>query len=208
MRSFWLSVTVIAGVLLLVSLRVEGSKRSAKTRAAAAAATEPKTTEIVGYGETKEGARREALRLTQEWVEGEVRGQLKEGWSFPQDKLDPRTMEDLAVIDRQPKEPTRDDDVGGWRAEYAVTLTPQYVQAVAESARKDYVDQEKAERKDTAGRRLGLVFRVLGGAVVVLLVVAGYLRLEEATHGYYTGLLRAAAIGVVVLAALAMLLIG
>ena len=75
MRSFWLSVTVIAGVLLLIGLRVEGSKRAARNGPVAVVG-EPKTTAIVGYGETKDGARREALRLTQEWVEGELRGQL------------------------------------------------------------------------------------------------------------------------------------
>src|SRR3954464_11131661 len=103
MRSFWLSVTVIAGVLLLVSLRVEGSKRAAvRNRAAeAAAAEEPKATTIVGYCETKQAAEREALRLTQERVESELRGQLKEGWTFPQEKLDPNTMDLPSFIERR-----------------------------------------------------------------------------------------------------------
>jgi hypothetical protein len=39
-----------------------------------------------------------------------------------------------------------------------------------------------------------LFARVLAGLVALLVVAGGYLRLEEATRGYYTTLLRAAAV--------------
>ena len=39
---------------------------------------------------------------------------------------------------------------------------------------------------------------MLGGVVCLLLVVGGYLRLEEATKGYYTRLLRLTAIAVLI----------
>jgi hypothetical protein len=44
-------------------------------------------------------------------------------------------------------------------------------------------------------QRQWLMARVLAGAVALLLVCAGYLRLEEATRGYYTRLLRLVAFG-------------
>jgi hypothetical protein len=56
-------------------------------------------------------------------------------------------------------------------------------------------DQARAERKY---ERQMVLARVLIGAVVLLLTVAGYLRLEEATKGYYTWILRAAVVGVMV----------
>ena len=43
----------------------------------------------------------------------------------------------------------------------------------------------------TAGLALGL-----GGSVALLIVLGGYLRLEEATRGYYTRVLRLTAAGV------------
>jgi hypothetical protein len=56
-------------------------------------------------------------------------------------------------------------------------------------------DQARGERK--YGRQMVLA-RVLIGAVVLLLTIAGYLRVEEATKGYYTWMLRAAVVGVLV----------
>jgi hypothetical protein len=41
-----------------------------------------------------------------------------------------------------------------------------------------------------------ILARILGGLVAMLLVLGGYLRLEEATRGYYTSLLRLSAVGV------------
>src|SRR4051812_15492819 len=117
MRSFWLSVTVIAGVLLLIGLRVEGSKRTASRGGATAAEVEPRTKVIPGFGEkaedgekdgekAKRAARRNALEQTQQWVEQELRGPVNEkGWSFPQEMLSPETMERLGVL-REAKEPT------------------------------------------------------------------------------------------------------
>jgi hypothetical protein len=47
-------------------------------------------------------------------------------------------------------------------------------------------------------QRQWLAARALGGFVALLLVCGGYMRLEEATRGYYTRLLRLAAFGVLV----------
>jgi hypothetical protein len=47
-------------------------------------------------------------------------------------------------------------------------------------------------------QRQWMAARGLAGFVALLLVCAGYLRLDEATRGYYTRLLRLAALGVLV----------
>lgn len=207
MRSFWLSVTVIAAVLLLVSFRVEGGRRSA-VKKEAAPPFEPKSEVAFGYGETKKAARRVALERAQEWIEQEVRGQLKPDWSFPREKLERDALEEQGII-KEVKEPAPDENAGGaWRAEVQVNLTQEYVDDVYKAARKEFVSEEKRERLEQVERRRKLLLPLLGGAAVVLLVVTGYLRLEEATRGYYTGVLRAVAIAVVLLAVLTLVIIG
>ena len=56
---------------------------------------------------------------------------------------------------------------------------------------KRLCDQARQQRVEQRQHWLGLG---LGGFVALLLVGAGYLRLEESTKGYYTALLRLAAV--------------
>jgi hypothetical protein len=58
---------------------------------------------------------------------------------------------------------------------------------------------QKVARQHRMTQRQWLLGRVLVGLVALLLVAGGYLRLEEATRGYYTTLLRAAALTVLAL---------
>jgi hypothetical protein len=53
-----------------------------------------------------------------------------------------------------------------------------------------------------------LLARVLGGVVCLLIVVGAYLRLEEATKGYYTRLLRLTAIGILIGVGAALCVVG
>jgi hypothetical protein len=55
-------------------------------------------------------------------------------------------------------------------------------------------DLYKMDREQRMPARHLLLGRVLAGFLAVVLVAGGYLRLEEATRGYYTLLLRAAAL--------------
>jgi len=79
------------------------------------------------------------------------------------------------------------------RAAVRITVTP--------SIRKEFVDQEQAyqvkQRQERATARQGVLARVLAGLVALLAAVACYLRLEDATKGYYTTLLRLAAVAFV-----------
>jgi hypothetical protein len=55
-------------------------------------------------------------------------------------------------------------------------------------------DEDQRQREQQAQERVlwrqGLLAKVLAALVALLAVTAGYLRLEEGTRGYYTGLLR------------------
>jgi hypothetical protein len=72
---------------------------------------------------------------------------------------------------------------------------------VSQFARREIVEQEQTyqvkQRQDRASLRQGVLVRVLAGLVALLAAVACYLRLEDATKGYYTTLLRLAAVAFV-----------
>jgi hypothetical protein len=55
------------------------------------------------------------------------------------------------------------------------------------------------QREDRATHRQGILVRLLAGLVAVLAAVALYFRLEDATKGYYTTLLRLAAVAFIAL---------
>jgi hypothetical protein len=57
--------------------------------------------------------------------------------------------------------------------------------------------QKQARQERMVSRHL-LLARILGGVVCLLIVVGAYLRLEEATKGYYTRLLRLTAIAILI----------
>jgi hypothetical protein len=63
---------------------------------------------------------------------------------------------------------------------------------------------QRVAREHRVLERHKLLGRVLAGLVIALVVIAGYLRLEEATRGYYTQMLRLAAVTLVSLAAFAL----
>jgi hypothetical protein len=69
---------------------------------------------------------------------------------------------------------------------------------VAERNKSDFTKQEEQyqvkQREARAGARQGVLVRVVGALVAVLAIVALYLRLEDATKGYYTTLLRLAVV--------------
>jgi len=74
---------------------------------------------------------------------------------------------------------------------------------VSHSVRGEIEAQERQyqvkQRQDRSTLRQGVMVRVLAGLVALLAAVACYLRLEDATKGYYTTLLRLAAVAFVTL---------
>jgi hypothetical protein len=65
---------------------------------------------------------------------------------------------------------------------------------------EDWYDIQRRDRKARVDERLLILARVLAGLVAVLAVIAGYIRADDWTKGYYTGWLRAGAVAVVALA--------
>lgn len=201
MRSAWWLVVVIAGVALFYMLRVSVSTAEQRRRAIVAAEIKEKTpNEVDGYGETEQAARANALRKAQGMVEKLLREQVNLPWVIPSGQLAPSYLEHYGVIheiDKPAPDPKADNAL---RARYNVLLTDEYVAAVCKQARQESIAQEKLERQDSVVWRQQFLARIVGGMVVLLLVATGYLRLEEATRGYYTQILRLTAVVLVALA--------
>jgi len=151
-----------------------------------------------GYGKSAEDAREVALKKAQDKLEEYLTqnfGRLD--WS---PVLGPRSrLEEWGVLrEVTPPEPV---ELGpgepAQRVQVRVEITGRYLQEVQKLAREERMQQ----------RHL-LLARVLAGLVALLVVVAGYLRLEDLTRGYYTTLLRVAAVGVLLLTGVGLLVIG
>lgn len=73
----------------------------------------------------------------------------------------------------------------------------QHVKVRVEVNARDYEQMQSEDRRLRAEERMVVLLHWLAGLVVVQFAVWGYLRLEEATKGYYTTWLRIAALGFV-----------
>jgi hypothetical protein len=154
--------------------------------------------EVDGYGRTPEAAEQIALERARAKVEEYLRAnyEARFGWRAPESLLRPEDLrQKWGVVVHGHKAEKRqlkvvDGDDLAYRATAQVQITPQYQAEVNRLVREHQV----------LGRHL-IAVRVLAGLVIVLVVVAGYLRLEEATRGYYTTLLRASAAGILLLTA-------
>jgi len=82
---------------------------------------------------------------------------------------------------------------------------------VSPFARGEIEEQDRhyqvKQRQDRALLRQGVLVKVLAGLVALLAAVACYLRLEDATKGYYTTLLRLAAVAFVALVVVGILVL-
>jgi len=186
--SYRIVLVVLVLIVAALCVPVSGaSKKSAapKQRAAAARPVEDDRT-VVGYGRTADAARDRALDKASDRVKELLRVQFAApDWEPREDQLKTDYLVSYNVV-----QPASDPEPGpeidlekGVVARYTVQLTPEYISEVQRVARIDRVEQ----------RHL-LLARLLVAAVSVLLVTAGYLRLEEMTRGYATQLLRFAAI--------------
>jgi hypothetical protein len=146
---------------------------------------------VNGFGATPESAERMAMRNGAAKAEELVSEQL--GPDAP-GRLEVGFLEKEKVLRLLGKAtPARD---GGFEARCEVDLGGE---------KGDFLDQlRKNARQMRISYRQGLSARGLAEFVVALLVVVGYFRLEQLTAGYYTTLLRAGAVGVVVLTGLAL----
>ena len=189
LRSTWCLVILAAGLVMVGGLGLSMSEASPRHRrkpakAAAVVVDRPSENEVDGYGRNDREARHNALVNAQERVTELVRERIGDpSWEASGDLLDPEYLVDQGVI-AEVRPPERDGDADVV-ARYKIQLTDDYLRTV----------QKQAKQERMLGRHL-LVGRVLVGMLAVLLVAAGYLRLEEMTRGYATQLLRLAAFAV------------
>jgi hypothetical protein len=149
---------------------------------------------LSGYGRTPTAAEQIALEFAREWVADEYLAKHYPGLGWTPS---PEYLRDNGVIglEGSAKEQVIDGElmyVASARAE----IKPDHLQKMKEEARKEHM-------KD---RQL-LAARVLGGVVALLVVVAGYLRLEDVTRGYYTTLLRLTAGALITMVVAALFLV-
>jgi hypothetical protein len=136
---------------------------------------------FLGYGLTDADAKQDAARRACEWL-GRRSGTSS---VLSADYLSDREMV-------RPAEPTEEDRE---RAKKVDLPEPVLVAAVNLVVTADQAREIQAlVRQQRMEQRHWLVGRILAGLVALILVCGGYLRLEEATRGYYTLLLRAAAL--------------
>ncbi len=197
MRSIWVGLLVLAGLCAgLVGLRSEGANRKPPTRAVKAQAETPPDREediVKGYGLDAVAARERALEKAQERVRQQLAEKLGTFWRPSKEVLDPDYLVSVGVV-RSIGEPAVGPIVDDQRllvAQYHVRVNRTYLQEVSRVVRQ----QQMSDRHLIAGR-------ILAGLLAVLLVVTGYLRLEDLTRGYATTMLRAAAVGVLLVVGL------
>jgi len=190
MRSKWW-LMLLAMILLASTIRVSLSVASGPP-ASPRRAVERKENVVDGYGPTPDAARERALENAQERVKTLLLDRFgNRGWTLAPAQLDTDYLLESGVVQEQGEpEPTKGVAEGAIVARYKVELTRHYLEEVQRVAHGQRVQE----------RHLVLA-RVLAGLVVLLLVVAGYLRLEDMTRGYATQLLRVSAFTLVALAA-------
>jgi hypothetical protein len=197
MRSKWWLILPVF-VVLAGNIQVSFTEAAGKGRGQKKApppmprAVDPDENVVEGFGETATAARNRALVHAEERVEKLLRERYREvNWMPPQQLLETDFLTRFGVLEAQgePKAAPGLGDEKAMVARYKVQLTPSYLQEVQRVAREQRVQD-----------RHKLLARVLGGLVVLLLVVAGYLRLEDMTRGYATTILRVAAFSLVALA--------
>lgn len=181
------------GLALVVALAVvvHGTKGNSQTRSRKVKVSAPPVVtkldaEVSGFGVTEEKAwtqaRNNAVTRSKELLQEHFAGS---GWRPPVEQITAEELESRALIQKRGEVKRLEQPDAAWKFEatYRIELNDEYLRKLVNDARQQTV-QERHE----------LLARVLGGILAVVLVTAGYLRLEELTRGYATKLLRLASI--------------
>jgi hypothetical protein len=173
-------------LLVLILLGLRAAVEPARAGDPAADGLAPATPRMVeGYGQTEEDAIEVAEDKAVKWIKEELDRRFgKAFWMLDVDKL-----RDDGILSKPTLLPSRPTSLGSrFQAQIQVTLTPAFL-----------ADMRETGRSLRMPERHLVVGRVLIGVVALLLVVMGYLRLEDATRGYYTRVLRLGALAVLTL---------
>ncbi len=178
-----------ATLLLVLSVLVAGVLGSSceaggKKRPTRPAVPDP-TWEVEGLAKTRDDAEANAVEKARD----QVVEYLSERYGDRDWKLTPAKLRELNVTRPAAAPEEIDLPLSGrsWKVRLTVELTPEALGEIHKLAR----EQRMVERHRLAARGLA-------GALALLLVAFGYLRLEDATKGYHTTLLRLAALTVLV----------
>jgi hypothetical protein len=182
-------LALAAFCLLALGLRASTERARAQAPSfnatAASRAIYPTWEPVEYYGETQKDAEEGALQEAAEKVAGYFHQNVAalSDWSPSAESLSNKRVISLL-------EGTEQVELQGkvsYKARVKVEFSSKSVGELVEEARGTRMHDRQL-----------LLARLLAGAVALLLVMTGYLRLEDATRGYYTTLLRLAAVGVVV----------
>jgi hypothetical protein len=146
-----------------------------------------------GYGLTPKDAEANALERACDWLAANS----NLGWTPT-----PEYLREKGMV--QFDEPTEKDSAIAKELGVRMKAVTMNLEITADQAR----DIQKQARQERMVSRHLLLARVLGGVVCLLIVVGAYLRLEEATKGYYTRLLRLTAIGILIGVGAALCVVG
>lgn len=147
--------------------------------------------EFTGYGTTEFLAQKDALKYTCEWLER----QSGLGWAPNSEYLTTHKMVQFGAAENIKSDDPMLDNMKKVKLQLEISTDQ------ARDIQKQAQQQRMKERQKHS--LLALI-----GVVGLLSVVGGYLRLEEATKGYYTRLLRIAAISALVVIVAAGLFVG
>jgi len=146
--------------------------------------------EFTGYGKTELIAQKDALRRACEWLEKES----GLGWSPDANYLTLQKMADFGP----PEDKEFEEPMGTMKV---VKMQLKITDSQLRDIQKQVQHLRMKDRQKTS-------LLALLGAMGLIGVVGGYLRLEEATKGYYTRLLRIAAICFVVVIVAGLCVVG
>ncbi len=168
---------------LLVLCLIAGGVLAPRSLASRPVAPGPKQIvlkqDFEGYGPTPKEAENDALKIACDWLADCAHL----GW-----KPTPEFLREKGMV--RFSEPTDQE----FEKAGPMKVVTMQLEVTADQAR----DIQKQARQERMTSRHLLLARVLGGIVCLLIVMGGYLRLEEATKGYYTRLLRLAAIALLI----------
>ena len=188
--------SLVALILLAAGARA-ATEGAAIPRARVSAAGDPKypTWTVTAWGKTVQDGNEVALDRAREEVEDYLARQ-----SPPVHWKPSRDWVDKNLVKTRHPEPKDHDEEPLLGQGYDVTLK-------VEVGPKQYREILENDREQRVQQRALLLARILAGVVALLVAVVGYLRLDEATKGYYTLWLRLGALGLVGGVAAALLLL-
>jgi hypothetical protein len=187
--------SLIALVLLAAGLRA-ATEGGAIPRARVSASGDAKypTWTITAWGKTVQDGNEVALDSAREEVEDYLARQSPPvHWKPSRDWVDKNLVKTRHQEVKNHDEPLLGD---GYDVTLKLEVGPKQYREILENDRQERVQQREL-----------LLARVLAGLVALLVAVVGYLRLDEATKGYYTLWLRLGALGLVGGVAAALLLL-